>query len=103
MIGYIFYKTVFIGVLNKFWDLNHLLQSDVGVEASKIYMYTSQAAQGVCVCFIHGDALLQQRWVKKKEPIVESSGTEPDDAHHLWEMLVNTGTELIYVIPEDKI
>lgn len=59
MIAYIFYKTVFIGVLNKFWDLNHRLQSDVGVEASKIYMYTSQPAQGVC--FIHGDALLQQR------------------------------------------
>lgn len=41
--------------------------------------------------------------MKKKEPIVESSGTEPDDARHLWEMLVNTGTELIHVIPEDKI
>lgn len=52
MIGYIFYKTVFIGVLNKFWDLNHLLQSDVGVEASKIYMYTNQAAQAVCVCVL---------------------------------------------------
>lgn len=49
MIGYIFYKIVFIGVLNKCWDLNHLLQSDVGVEASNkdLHVHQSWASAGM--------------------------------------------------------